>query len=107
MNNSAIQTGVIDLRKGFKNLAAVKAKNKAIGNYWFTKKTMSFFKSRIESGLIKGMYFITSEQIDERFERLYSVRKAMPDGEIQTIGGFQGYKTKEAAKAAITKLIHP
>ena len=61
----------------FKTLSEFKRAHKAAGLYFFDKKTMEFFNSKIESGLIDGKYFITSEQfIGSTFTepRKYSVR---------------------------------
>lgn len=60
-----------------KTLTEFKRAHKANGGYFFTRETMNFFNSKIESGLIAGKYFITSEQfIGYTFTepRKYSVR---------------------------------
>ena len=85
----------------FKTLGEFKRAYKATGMHFFDRKTMRFFNSRIESGLLKGKYFITSEQFDEKALRYYTLREIQPDLSINTVGEFQQYKTKEAAKAAI------
>lgn len=78
----------------------VEAANRSIGNHWFDRDTMRFFKTKIESRLIAGHRFVTSERgPDER--RRYTVRDARPDGTIDTIGEFQGYATRKAAMAKI------
>jgi hypothetical protein len=66
---------------------------------------MRFFNTRLESGLIGGKYFITSERYDENRPRRYSVRRADPDGTIDTVGEFQEYLTKDDARDAITALV--
>lgn len=82
------------------SMADVKRANKQIGNYWFSPDTMRFFNSRIESGLIRGRYFVTSEAYDEDAPRRYSIRVAHDGGSIDTVGDFQGYQTLSEALAA-------
>jgi hypothetical protein len=92
----------------FKTLAEFKAINKAQGNHFFDRKTMQFFNSRIESGLLHDAYFITSESDMHNTERFYNVRSIgmLENGEytINTIGGFNTIKTKEGAKKLIKHL---
>ena len=96
--------------KQFKTMQEVKQANKQIGNHFFDKKTMEFFNSKIESSLIEKnekQYFITSEQFTGPGEyigkRLYTIREVKPNGEIKTIGEFQGYNTKQEAKKELKK----
>ena len=84
-----------------KTIADVKKANKEAGSFFFDRKTMSFFNSKIESGLLKGKFFITSEQHGEH-ERAYTVREVQDDASIKTIGKFMGHKTKAAAKSSIS-----
>lgn len=86
-----------------RTLADVKAANKAAGSHWFDRDSMTFFNTRIESKLLAGNYFITSELL-HGFPRRYSIRQAQPDGNIATIGEFQGFTTRAAAMAAIKEL---
>jgi len=85
----------------FKTLAEVKAANKAIGNHWFERSTMRFFNSKVETGLLRGRFFITSERMELTFPKRYTVREAMPDGDIKTVGEFQGYTDLELARMAV------
>ena len=83
----------------------VRRKNKESGQYFFSPDTMKFFKSRVESGLIKGKYFITSEQNQDDDPRLFTVRKYdHKKHDIGTIGEFQGYKTMEEAGEDIEEM---
>jgi len=71
---------------------------------FFSKGAMQFFGSRIESALMKGDYFITSEQ-PPYGARKYTARKWNRNGGIDSVGkGFTKYPTKEAAKEAIKEL---
>lgn len=86
----------------YHSIADVRRANAAAGNYWFNAATMRFFGTRIETALIGGEYFITSEnQFDSAAPRRYSVRRAMPDGSIDTVGEFQAYRTLDEAREAL------
>lgn len=89
----------------YKTIADVRAANKANGYCWFSRDTMRFFNTRIESKLIAGRYFITSEQMFYHTERRYTVREAMPDGSIETVGEFYKWRSKDEAKRAIQRMI--
>jgi hypothetical protein len=98
----------------FQTMADVKAANQSIGSHWFERSTMRFFNTRIESKLMtRGpseaapggrQVFITSERMDENHAREYTIREAKPDGDIDTLGEFQGYKTLEDAQRAVRLL---
>ena len=77
--------------------------NKEIGHHFFDKGTMEFFNSRIESELLYGRYFITSEWIGlEGFPRKYTVHYYTTEtGNITTVGKFQAYDTLESAIQAV------
>lgn len=90
----------------FESMSHLRAANKVAEHHFFERDTMKFFSSRIESGLYKGRYFVTSEQYDSESPRLYTVRHAREDGTIHTVGEFQHFKTRRDAKRecrAITK----
>ena len=78
--------------------------NKSAGNYWFSPSTMAWFGSRIESGLIGGRYFVTSEQGPDE-PRRYSVREAQSDATIETVGEFYAYRTVEEALAVAAEYL--
>jgi hypothetical protein len=66
----------------FKDIAEVKAANKAAGSHFFSPNTMRFFNSIIESSLYKNQCFITSEK-PPHGPRIYRVRKVKGnDGSI-------------------------
>lgn len=88
-------------RKRLFTLADVKNLNRKSGFHFFDRSTMSFFKSTIETGLLKGGYFITSEK-NGNSSRRYTARKVdYLDGSIPTLGQFQEFSTKQLAKLAI------
>ena len=83
-------------------MADVKRNNKQAGRYWFSPDTMGFFNSRVESELVAGKFFVTSEQRDWDAPRLYSIRKYDPEThQIGTVGDFQAFKTCQDALDAI------
>lgn len=80
----------------------VKRNNKEAGRYFFSPDTMKFFKSKIESKLLKGRFFITSEQAGDEHSREFTIRVYDTNThKISTMGGFQAYKTKEEAELKI------
>lgn len=90
----------------FSSIPALKAAANNAGSHWFSKGAMQFFSSKIESGMIAGRFFVTSEQCDADSPRLYSVRvvtrdaAATPSLSIDTVGDFQAHATLTDAKAA-------
>ena len=80
----------------------VKRNNKEAGLFWFSPDSIRFFKSRIESELIDGKFFVSSEKNMEDDPRLYSIRKYNPKTHgIDTVGEFQAFKTCQDALDAI------
>jgi len=88
----------------FKSIAEVKKANKAIGQYWFNKETMAFFDSKIESKLIEGQYFISSEYSPWGGKK-YTIRIVSPIGAVDTVGEFGKYETKEEALIELGKIL--
>lgn len=82
-----------------RSMADVRRRSAETGHHWFSRKTMQFFKSRIESTLYKNGCFVTSEEPPYGARR-YSVRRAMADGSIETVGDFMAYRHVEDARAA-------
>jgi hypothetical protein len=88
----------------FKNITEVKKANKAKGQHFFSKDTLAFFGSNVYAGLYtvgNRQFFITSEDNFNRTKKGYTIREALPDGDIKTIGEFLQYATKEQALFAI------
>lgn len=81
----------------FSSMAGVKVANAELGHHFFEKGTMDFFDSRVETDLVEGRYFVTSERFNEDSPRLYTIREVMPNGSINTVGEFQEYKSKLGA----------
>ena len=81
----------------FRTINQIIALNKSVGNHFFSPSSMRFFSSRVHSEVYNGCYFVTSERYNWTSPRLYTVRKANPDGTIETIGDFQAFTTRAKA----------
>ena len=80
-------------------ISEVKSIVTANGGYFFNEGTMKFFGTKIETSVFKNGCFVTSEDNYNKTKRLYTVRRF--DGKsIVTIGYFQQYETKGAAREA-------
>lgn len=94
-----------------KTMADIKAANRERAArddraYWFAPDAMRFFNTRIHTRRpIGGRYFVTSERMDERFPWRYSLREALPSGQIDTVGEFQQFATEEEANAHARTLV--
>lgn len=82
----------------FSSMSEFKAAYKAAGMHFFDRKTMNFFKSRIESGVLKDRFFITSESDIRGENRFYNLREIESDLGIRTIGEFNSATSKETIK---------
>lgn len=88
-------------------IAELKELARANGSHWFDKDTMRFFRGNIESGIIAGKFFISSEQFSDETARKYTVRTFNEKGEIDEMPGtaFQQFNSKAEARAAIKQHI--
>jgi len=88
----------------FKTISDVRKANKENGFFWFSKKTMKFFDTKIETSLLKGGYFVTSEDVEKNGLRKYKIRKVKNNkGNIKTIGN--SFNTLEEAKGIIKDML--
>lgn len=79
-------------------MSDVRFYNAEAGQYFFSRETMRFFASRVESSLLRGGYFISSERAGfASTKRLYTVRQVRDDWSIATVGAFNGYRSKADA----------
>ena len=87
-------------------------KRDVIAGHFFDKATMSFFKSRVESGIYRTGprtgYFVTSEPFADA-PRRYTVRAYPPEdgvtaGGISSVDEFYGMATRSAARDAAHEL---
>lgn len=85
-------------------IAQLKALNQKNGNCWFDKSSMSFFGTKIESEVIQGEYFITSDKrgFDDDLGRGFTIRRFNLDGSIRReIGELGQYDSKSEALSAL------
>lgn len=86
-------------------VADVRYKMNQGGSYWWSKESMRFFNTRVESTLMQGDYFITSELSPYGHKRMYSVRHYdRANNDIDTVGDFYSYHSREQAKDCVKKL---
>jgi hypothetical protein len=96
-----------------KSMDEAEARNYAIGQSWFRADSMRWFGTRILGSIHAGGYFVTSDWSGfDHAGRAYTVRRALPDGSIDTVTpdgadegetGFNYYPTARAAHAAAKK----
>lgn len=77
----------------YNNLDEVAAANAANGLHWFEESSMAFFDTVLETELIDGQWFITTEKHPDvsrtiGWRRRASVRKVLPGGAVKTEGDF-------------------
>lgn len=104
--------GDVEMNEGgkIKTIADLKEKNKELGHHFFSPETMRFFGSKIESGILGGNYFITSEKNFDDTKREFKVRSFAQNGKVNGNPLGKTFETKEQAKDAIKehtkKLLH-
>lgn len=81
----------------FNSLKEIKDLNARMGFYFFDKGWMDLMHSSIESRVLYGRFFITRERNFNGSQYFFSIREALPDGRIKSIGGFQQFESKEDA----------
>jgi hypothetical protein len=86
--------------------------NRAIGQHWFSRESMRFFNTKIESPVFftdRVSYFVSSEQDPEGVawfgNRRFTIRIVHPDGNVDTWGDFGQFFNVEEARIAILDLI--
>ena len=79
-----------------KNMTELKRRHKAGGGHFFDKGAMQFFNSKIESPLIGGRYFVTSEQFGED-PRRFTVRQVGNHLDINDLSEYQEFETLDEA----------
>jgi hypothetical protein len=95
----------------YPSLNAVKVANENRGRtlgraYWFGASEMEHFGTRVYPALYGGKYFVTSEYKDyDRTARAFTIREALADGSIDTVGTFLGHDSMASAILAIGSLL--
>ena len=79
----------------WENLSEVTAHHATREVDWFAAGP--FFRTRLESDLLNGRYFVTSEQFDDGYPRLYTVREVADNGDVNSASDFQAFETADEA----------
>jgi len=72
--------------------------NQTAGQHFFESSTMRFFNSTIYPRVYGGCYFITGERYDELHPERFTIRLALDNGHVKTVGDFQGFDTHADAE---------
>lgn len=75
--------------------------------HWFDAGTKRFFGCRLPKAAFEtnaGLLFISSELDFNRERRYYNVRRQKLNGDIETIGEFNAYRTRAEAMNAVRNL---
>lgn len=92
----------------FNTISQIRRHNEENGLFFFSLDTMHFFDSRVESAVIGGRLFVTSEQCHHSNgasePRLFTIRVVADDGDIETVGKFQAFKDLDDAIAHAQEL---
>jgi hypothetical protein len=89
----------------FSTMTDIRAANKANQGHFFDREVMRVFRSRVESGVLYGQFFITSESYDDTSPRFYTVRVATPRGQVRTFnvpGSHNKHASLRSAKEWLT-----
>ena len=77
---------------------------KAHTRFFFSEGALTFFDSILDTEAYRrddgNTYFVTGERYDPSIDHLWTVRVQHPDGDIDTVGDFQKYGTKDQARLA-------
>lgn len=88
----------------YRTMAQIKDANLEADGVFFRPAMMQIFQTRIEAGPFHGRFFVTSDQFTsmrgKQYARRYTVREALADGSIGTVGEFQQYEDKASAVKA-------
>ena len=90
-------------RGPYTSMREIERANDRAGNHWFKPDTLRFFGSRVGEDVYGGRLFVTSEK-PPHGARAWSIRAALDDGTIETVGEFLGYGSRAAAHRAARAL---
>ena len=83
------------------DMARIIAANEAAGHHFFEPATMQFFNSTVYPRVFGGRYFITGERFDEHHPEQFTIRVALDNGHVNTVGDFQGFDSHQGAEDAV------
>jgi hypothetical protein len=75
--------------------------NDAAGHHFFEAGAMRFFNSTLYPRVYGGRYFITGERIDFDHPVRFTIRVALDNGHVNTVGDFQAFASYEEAEDAV------
>jgi hypothetical protein len=84
------------------SIETIKRRNANAGHHWFSPDTLRFFSSRVLADTfehVDGRTFFVSSERRPGDRRRYTVRVAMPDGPVHTVGEFQAFASRSGALA--------
>lgn len=88
----------------FASVDDIERANHYAGQHYFEADTMRFFSSRVLSGVAGGRYFVTSERRGfDDYRRAYSVRVALDNGHVETVGDFLAFGSGGTAHRAAAR----
>ena len=87
----------------YTTVTEIKEANKEAGYHFFDRKTMKFFKSKIESKVIQGKYLIISNMYDEKTKK-YMITEALDTGKVNYIT-FDHFNSMGEARTFLNKYI--
>ncbi|MDX6610945.1 MAG: hypothetical protein QOD75_131 [Blastocatellia bacterium] len=90
-------------------ISQLKALNERNGGSWFERSTMRFFGTRIESGIIRGGYFITSDKrgFEDSAGRGFTIRQFNDEGSVHSdVGDLAQYNSKDEALEALKNYLN-
>ena len=96
------------MKNKFQDIDDLRRYCQKMGCDFFEKTTRDHQCTRIETYLIAGEYFITSELASDDptgRSRRSTIRRATTQGQIETVGNDQAYKSIQQAQQALIKLL--
>lgn len=83
----------------YKTISEIEEMNRQAGRNWFDLERMKSFNCKIETEVIGGRYFITSDRMTVHIPKKYTVRMVVENGHIENLSKFQQFKAKKEASA--------
>lgn len=91
----------------YATISEIKAAAKAAGSHYFDKDSIRFFNAKIESGVLRGRYFLESIRFDANHPKEYKACYIDDEGGIETVRNeadkSHTYKLKSLALSAINQ----
>jgi len=89
----------------FSTIQEIKEANENAGQDFFKEGVMRLFIREIESEVLKGKFFVTSERYDTFAPKQYTVRQVSDNGHVTNVSKFQEFDDKyEALESIVNNL---